>query len=281
MKTLFEAHAADAYCRYLVRHYENFSVASPLLPAHLRLHLTRLYAYCRITDDLGDENGSLALARLRDWRKQVEACLAAGPPPTHPVLYALRRTIEECRLPTQPFLDLINANLQDQTVTTYDTWDDLRQYCQWSAAPVGRLVLGIWGMRDGTAERLSDDVCIGLQLANFAQDVTLDRAKQRTYLIQADLRALGTAGAIRAMCDRSATLLDSGRELESLVPRRLAVQLALYRLGGLAILSAIQRLGYRTDQQRPHLSYLRKLAVASRALIGEGRRKHVSSRGVA
>ena len=176
MKALTELQAADAYCRYLAgRHYENFSVASLLLPSALRLHLARIYAFCRTTDDLGDESGPSALPRLALWREQVQQCFDGGPDPVHPVLFALRRTVAAFDLPPQPFLDLIAANVQDQRVSTYDTWDELRQYCLLSAAPVGRLVLRVFSVRDPHAGTLSDDVCIGLQLDNFAPDVAVDR----------------------------------------------------------------------------------------------------------
>ncbi len=274
MKELTELQAADAYCRYLAsRHYENFSVASLVLPAAARLHLARIYAFCRTTDDLGDENGPAALPRLALWRQQVERCFEDGPSPIHPVLLALTRTIAALDLPPQPFLDLIEANVQDQTVTGYDTWDELRQYCMLSAAPVGRLVLRVFGVREARAEKLSDDVCIGLQLANFAQDVSVDRAKGRTYLIQSDLNAKGIQGAIRAICERAEMLLAAGWELEDLVPLRLRVQLALYRLGGGAILSAIRQMDYRTDQRRPRLSRLAKARLVPLAVRQSRRRR--------
>lgn len=279
MKALTELEAADSYCRFLVnRHYENFSIASLILPSPLRLHLARVYAYCRTTDDLGDESGQDALVRLALWREQVIQCFAADAiAPVHPVLLALRHTAADCALPFQPCLDLIAANVQDQTVTTYETWEDLKRYCMLSAAPVGRLVLRVFGVRGARAEKLSDDVCIGLQLANFAQDVALDRTKGRTYLPQAALRAHDLAGAVQVTCERAARLLASGRELETLVPRRLRIQLALYRLGGMAILSAIAHIGYRTDQRRPQVSRPIKARLAVRAIIeSSGRRAYAS-----
>jgi squalene synthase HpnC len=269
-----ELSVADAYCRSLAhRHYENFSVASIFLPANTRLHLARLYAYCRVTDDLGDESASAALPRLVVWQEQVEQCLGRGPDPIHPVLLALRQTVAACHLPARPFLDLIAANMQDQVVSEYATWQELRSYCYLSAAPVGRLVLGIWGITGSEAERLSDDVCIGLQLANFAQDVAVDRMKGRTYLTQADITRYGLEGAIRSLCDRAEGLLASGHELESLVPERLRLQLTLYRLGGLAIISAIRSIDYRTDAYRPHLSVMAKLRLITIALAENRRRK--------
>jgi squalene synthase HpnC len=255
--------AADEYCRHLLRHYENFTVASRLTPRPLRRDLTRVYAFCRTTDDLGDESGdsTLAVRRLTDWRSEVEA-LFDGSAPLHPVLVALAPTVERRGLPAQPFLDLIDANLQDQRVSSYEGWDALLGYCRLSAAPVGRMVLRLFSIDDPHAVALSDDVCIGLQLANFAQDVSVDARRGRTYLLQHDIRDAGITHATRALCERARTLLQSGRELEAMSPLRLRAQLALYRLGGDAILDAIAAVGYDTSARRPVVSR------SSRALIG-------------
>src|SRR6202035_5612634 len=170
---------------------------------------------------------------------------------THPVLVALTDTVRHFQLEAQPFVDLIDANVQDQRVDTYDDWPALRGYCARSAAPVGRIVLRLFDIHDPAAVSLSDDVCIGLQLANFAQDVSVDRRLGRTYLLQSDIREHGIDGATRAMCERARALLASGLALEPLAPPRLRVQLSLYRLGGEAILEAIAATGYRTATQRP------------------------------
>ena len=268
-----ELGAADSYCRYLAnRHYENFSVASLILPGATRLHLVRIYAFCRTTDDLGDESGEDALLRLDRWREEVERCFEGSAAPIHPVLVALRQTARACDLPAGPFLDLIAANVQDQTVAQYEDFDDLWQYCTRSAAPVGRMVLGVFGVRDARAERLSDDVCIGLQLANFAQDVSVDRQKGRTYIPQSHIAACGIRGAITVTCEQADRLLASGWELEGMVPPRLRFQLALYRLGGRAIITAIREMEYRTDERRPNLSRLTKARLVPVA-IQQCRRK--------
>src|SRR5579863_851063 len=155
--------AADAYCRVLTHgHYENFVVSFPGLRADLRTDLARFYAYCRTTDDLGDESGSFARVRLRRWRDEVVAVFS-GEPATHPVLVALSETIARRALPPAPFLDLIAANEQDQDVATYAAWPQLEQYCMLSAAPVGRIVLRLFDIEGTLATQLSDDVCIGLQ----------------------------------------------------------------------------------------------------------------------
>ncbi len=256
---------ADAFCRTLARsHYENFTVASALLPGALRLHLARVYAFCRVTDDLGDDSRSTA--RLLAWREQVATALEETVIPTHPVLVALRETVSTCSIAVQPFLDLVDANLQDQRVAAYRTWPELEAYCRLSAAPVGRMVLAVMGIRGTRAQRLSDSVCIGLQLANFAQDVAVDAALGRSYLPCDDVDALGLSGAVRALCDRSRRLLQSGHELERMTSGRLRAQLAMYRLGGTAILDAIGRASYRTDLARPEVGATTKARVAAEAV---------------
>ena len=266
MSVASEAAAADAYCQALAKgHYENFWVAAPFLSAGRRRHLARIYAYSRTTDDLGDESGDLALGRLAAWRDAVEAMLA-GAEPVHPVLAAMRRTVEQLSIPGSLLLDLIAANEQDQRVSAYESWDELRGYCMLSAAPVGRMVLRVFGAWSGRAERLSDDVCIGLQLANFAQDVSVDLAKGRCYLLQPEVRAQGVEGAVELTCERAARLLSSGLELEAMVPGLLRVQLALYRLGGEAILNAIRRSGYATETVRPVVGAPAKVRLLPGAL---------------
>ena len=277
-----ELAAADAYCRLLAgRHYENFTVASRLLPSPLRLDLARVYAYCRFTDDLGDESGDRARPRLERWLGEVRHLFAGGTP-VHPVLVALAGTVARHRLPEQPFVDLVRANQRDQEVTAYDTWPDLLGYCHLSAAPVGRIVLTLFGLGRPEAERLSDDVCIGLQLANFAQDVGVDAARGRCYLLRPEIRRLGMAGAVHVHCERARRLLASGEELEHLASGGLRLQLALYRLGGLAILDSIERAGFETATFRPRVPARTKVALLARAVAtmrrGGG---HVGSVGTA
>jgi squalene synthase HpnC len=260
--------AADAYCRILTRrHYENFNVASRFVNASTRRDLSRIYAYCRTTDDLGDESPrGTALARLERWRSEVEA-LFGGVQPIHPVLVALQHTVERHLMPAQPFLDLIAANVQDQHLTHYRSWQELEGYCRLSAAPVGRMVLRVFGVNGARSEHLSDDVCIGLQLANHAQDVSRDAAIGRRYLVDSDVEARGMAGAAQAMVERARVLLASGATLEQSVPRPLRLQLALYRMGGLAICDAIAAIGYKTENERPSVSAATKASLLVRAAV--------------
>lgn len=266
MSEYSELEAADAYCRLLTRkHYENFLIVSGLRDRALRLDLMRIYAYCRTTDDLGDESGDAALDRLERWQAQVRA-LFAGRAPLHPVLVALGHTIRARKLSPQPFENLIEANRRDQLTARYETWPELYEYCTYSAAPVGRMVLEAFGMSNAVTERLSDDVCVGLQLANFAQDVTWDTAKGRSYLVEEEVRADGVTAAVRAHCDRARRLLTSGEELERMAPPALRRQLSLYRLGGLAIVRAVERARYRSNQRRPRVPAGQKLVLLFRVL---------------
>jgi len=266
---------ADAYCRRLVQHYENFTVASRLTPRKLRRDLTRIYAFCRTTDDLGDmtRDRALAIDRLEHWRGELLS-LYEGALPRHPVMIALAPTVRAHDLPARAFLDLIEANLQDQWVSTYEDWTALLQYCRLSAAPVGRMVLQLFGVEDLRAKILSDDVCIGLQLANFAQDVGDDAGRGRTYLLQNELRWFGSEGAVHAMCDRARDLLASGRCLEGLVNGRLRLQLTLYRLGGEAILDAVAAIGYQTSGVRPTVGRRSRVRLLRRALVDSYVRSH-------
>src|ERR671933_2135472 len=166
---------------------ENFPVASLLFPRRLRPHLRRVYAYCRLVDVLGDEAEGDRLALLDELEREVEACY--GGEPAWPVLRELRPTIVESGLPREPFLRLIEANRMDQRIAAYETWDDLKGYCVHSADPVGRLVLGVLRRADEPElVEASDDVCTGLQLVNFLQDVPRDLALGRVYLPLEDRR---------------------------------------------------------------------------------------------
>ncbi len=184
--TLAEAHE---YCARLARtHYENFSVASWFLPRRLRQHFYNVYAYCRISDDLGDEVGDTAasLELLNQWQQELDACYEGNP--RHPVFVALAETVRQFDIPKHEFSDLLIAFRQDQTITRFETFNDLLAYCRYSANPVGHLVLYLCGYRDFERQYLSDFTCTALQLANFWQDVSVDYEKGRIYLPLEDLR---------------------------------------------------------------------------------------------
>src|SRR5277367_1141467 len=188
---------AQEYCAQLARtHYENFSVASWFLPRRLRQHFFNVYAYCRISDDLGDEVGDTAasLELLDQWQRELDACYNGSP--KHPVFVALAESVREFDIPQHEFSDLLIAFRQDQTITRFETFDDLLAYCHYSANPVGHLVLYLCGYRDPERQQLSDFTCTALQLANFWQDVSDDYAKGRIYLPLEDLRRFRVGEAV-------------------------------------------------------------------------------------
>ncbi|HEV2698078.1 MAG TPA: squalene synthase HpnC [Terriglobales bacterium] len=271
-----------SYCERLARtHYENFSVATWFLPKRLRQHFFNVYAYCRISDDLGDETGDPAtsLELLDQWESELNACYGASP--RHPVFVALAGTVREFDIPKHEFADLLTAFRQDQTVTRYETFDDLLGYCRYSANPVGHLVLYLSGCRDAERQQLSDFTCTALQLANFWQDVTLDYEKCRIYLPLEDLRKYKVAEAdianrnnspqfremMRFEVSRAREWFKRGLPLVDEVSRELAIDIELFTRGGQEILNAIERQDYAVLGRRPAISKMRKLALVASAAL--------------
>lgn len=276
---------ALAYTRWLARaHYENFHVVSFLLPRRLHQDFYNVYSFCRWADDLGDEIGDprKSLELLEEWRSELAAMYRGEV--RHPVYVALRETVERHHIPEQPFADLIRAFFQDQSVTRYDTWEQLLDYCVYSANPVGRLVLHLCGYSDEERRRLSDFTCTALQLANHWQDVSRDWEKGRVYIplevmaghgysveaLQADLEGGKGGQPFRAMmqdlCHRARDLFAKGLPLVDLVDRRLAVDLDLFSRGGMAILDRIAAQDYDVIAKRPALSKAAKAVLLIKAL---------------
>jgi squalene synthase HpnC len=275
---------ARAWCKRLAEsHYENFHVASWFLPADLRPHFHSIYAYCRVSDDLGDEVGdpAQALALLEQWGRELDACYEGRA--RHPVFVALAETIRECFIPKEPFADLLVAFRRDQIVSRYETIDDVLNYCRYSANPVGRLVLYVCGESNEENFRLSDLTCTALQLANFWQDVREDYARGRIYIPKNDMEvfrvseeqiAEGVAtpefrGLMRCEVEQARSLFEEGLPLIGRVHRDLALDLDLFSRGGLEILRAIERQGYDVLSARPAISKSRKLALLLRAVSGK------------
>jgi squalene synthase HpnC len=273
---------AYAYCERLARsHYENFSVATWFLPKRLRQHFYNVYAYCRISDDLGDETGDCqaSLQLLDQWESELNACYTGDP--RHPVFVALAGTVREFDIPKQTFADLLTAFRQDQRVTRYETFEDVLSYCHYSANPVGHLVLYLCGYRDSERQQLSDYTCTALQLANFWQDVSDDYAKGRIYLPLEDLRKYNVAesdiagkkntGAFRDMMrfevQRAWEWFDRGFPLAGKVSRELATDIELFSRGGQEILNAIERQDYAVLGRRPVISKRRKFSLVARAAL--------------
>ena len=275
---------AQAYCERLARsHYENFSVATWFLPGKLKQHFYNVYAYCRISDDLGDEVGDprQSLQLLDQWETELSACYDGAP--RHPVFVALAETVRRFAIPKHEFSDLLIAFRQDQTVTRFPTFNDVLGYCRYSANPVGHLVLYLCGYSDAERQQLSDFTCTALQLANFWQDVAVDYAKGRIYLPLEDLQRYGvseeqvaqrrvTAQFIELMkfeVQRAREWFDRGLPLVKKVNRELAVDLELFSRGGQEILNAVERQGFDVLTRRPVISKPRKLWLVLRAAVGK------------
>jgi squalene synthase HpnC len=238
---------------------ENFPVASLLAPRFARPHLRAVYGFARLVDNLGDEAEGDRGALLDQLERELE-----GSPRTD-IMRRLHATIADRRLPLDPFRRLIEANRRDQVRRRYETWEELREYCTYSADPVGRLVLGIYGRADNAElAAMSDAVCTGLQLVNFVQDPPRDLALGRVYMPQEDLRRFGVADEelagpltpaiaelLRFEGERARALLERGLPLRRALGGRPGLAVALYARGGLAALAALERAGWDVFTGRP------------------------------
>jgi squalene synthase HpnC len=279
---------ARAWCAELASsHYENFHVATFFLPKRLRPHFESIYAYCRVSDDLGDEVGDTrtALRLLNTWGEMLDECYDAPERSMHPVFVALRETIVECELPRVLFSDLLVAFKMDQVKTKYATWEELEEYSHYSANPVGRLVLWASGYRDEELALLSDKVCTGLQVANFWQDIVRDAEIGRRYLPAESMAKYGVEEGqlegrvftpeFRAMMQelvaRTRVMLREGGAVSGRVDKELAVTLDLFRKGGEAILDGIEAQDFDVLRGRPMVTKSKKLMLLLGALVGKAR----------
>jgi squalene synthase HpnC len=274
---------AEAYerCRRIaLGHYENFPVVSWLLPQDVRPHIFALYAYCRGVDDLGDESMGDRMILLEEWEQELHRAYD-GAPSSDPRFIALAHTIQRFQLPREPFERLIEANRRDQYMTRYETFDQLLAYCSYSANPVGRLVLRIFGYEDLEMDKLSDATCTALQLANFWQDVARDyHGNGRIYIPREDMRKYGVSEddiassnvtlasrrLIRFEVRRTRKLFARGLSLIDRVDGKFRLDLRLFTLGGLAVLDSIEDHRYDVLTSRPRVSSTRKAWLALRGL---------------
>ncbi|HVB97738.1 MAG TPA: squalene synthase HpnC [Candidatus Dormibacteraeota bacterium] len=274
---------ARRYTGGLARHhYENFRVASWLLPRRFHQAFYDVYSYCRWADDLGDEVGDAAasLELLDWWERELDRALVRQA--RHPVFIALAETIADFGLPAEPFRDLLRAFRQDQTVRCYADWEGLLDYCRYSASPVGRLVLAMGGYRDPERTRLSDLTCTALQLANCWQDVARDYAKGRIYIPLDLLSSRGLSeqdiGAgrfdhryrelMRDLVARTRRLFEGGLPLAERVSPEWRIDIELFSRGGMAVIDAIEAAGYDTLTRRPVVRRSTQMRLLGRALAG-------------
>lgn len=268
---------AEHWCQQFARqHAENFTVASWLLPSHLRQPFANLYAWCRWADDLADETSDAekSLTLLDAWESQLHDCFAGEA--EHPIYVALAETLRDFELPRQPFLDLLGAFRQDQRQRSYESFAELLDYCRLSANPVGRLVLQLGRCASAEAEKLSDSICTGLQLVNFWQDVRRDWVeRRRTYLPRATLRefhcdaaviASGRADdpfrqAIAFEVERAEGYLRAGWPLVALVSPELRIEVELFIRSGFAVANAIRRQRFDVLSRRPTIGKAKKMQL--------------------
>jgi len=273
---------AEAYTRWLsTNHYENFHIVSFLLPKRLHQDFYNVYAFCRWADDLGDEMGDTAesLRLLAWWRRELHRMYEGSA--THPVFVALQGTVARHQLPRTPFDDLITAFERDQTITRYPTYEDLFEYCKYSANPVGRLVLYLCGYSDEERQRLSDSTCTALQLANFWQDVSVDLLKDRVYIpleamarhnyteneLFAHRETQAFQAVMKEVTSRARLLFEEGLPLVQMVNRRLSLDLDLFSRGGMMVLDKIEGQHYLVLGRRPAISKTERLRLLLTSLV--------------
>ncbi len=272
------------YCENLAYgHYENFPVASFLIPREKRRHIAAIYAFARTADDFADEPGLNERERMRrliDWEKELEDCYAGLA--RREIFNALKETIREYDIPRDLFMRLLKAFKSDVVTRRHATFHDLLRYCTDSANPVGRLVLLLFGYREAKLFEWSDHICTALQLANFWQDVTVDLDKDRVYLPLEDLRRFGVSEqqllsrsftpAFRNLLEfqvtRTREYFEKGKPLLESVGRNLRLELRLTWRGGMEILRKIENAGYDVLKERPRLSKKDKLTLLIRSIAG-------------
>ncbi|MCM8811537.1 MAG: squalene synthase HpnC [Candidatus Omnitrophica bacterium] len=282
-------HQSYRYCEWIAyHHYENFPVASLILPKEKRSHVAAVYAFARSADDFADEIRYQAdsLELLEAWRAALWACQNGGGVKlvSHPIFIALAHSITTCGLPVQLLDDLLTAFRMDVTKRRYENWQELLDYCRFSANPVGRLVLTIFGYQDPELHLLSDHICTGLQLANHWQDLRIDMEKDLLYIPRDLQRRFGVdeeefRGAMQGrmsdrfralmaeLVDRADALFKAGAALPGKVEGPLRLELKLTLLGGRAVLERIRQVDYDVFRQRPVLSPLAKLKLLGLGLV--------------
>ena len=283
--------SAQEFCRqYTRQHYENFTVASFLLPRQVRQAFYPVYSFCRWADDLGDESpdNQTALAALDDWNSQLNDCYQGRA--EHPIFIALKPIVDEFSIPKSLFADLIAAFRLDQTKKEYNSREELLNYCKLSANPVGRIVLHLAQTTDEESMALSDKICTGLQLANHWQDVARDKRRKtsdglsdsRRYVPLDDMNSCGYSlddfenevynpafiETMSRLCDWADSFFTEGSPLVSRVPRSFQTDIKLFIMGGQKIVEAIRRVDFNVWSNRPTISRWSKFRLLLKALTG-------------
>ncbi|HRJ86922.1 MAG TPA: squalene synthase HpnC [Ignavibacteria bacterium] len=272
------------YCEDIAKgHYENFPVASLLLPKDKRKYVYAIYAFARAADDFADEEGieggaPKRVALLDEWNQKLKDCYNGKA--YDPIFIALGKTVQDCRIPIKPLEDLLSAFKQDVVKSRYNTFDEVLDYCTRSANPVGRLVLMIFGCHDDEFFKYSDKICTALQLTNFWQDVEVDLRKDRIYLPEEDIKQFGYSYRQLEMkqdnenfrvlmkyeAERTQAIFDEGKKLIEMTAgnadtMKLSKELKLTWLGGTTILAKLKEIDYNVLNQRPTISAFDKLRI--------------------
>lgn len=266
--------ATFASCAELARsHYENFSIASCLLPKHLKPHFYAIYAFARGVDDLGDEAVGDRLALLDLWDQELTSCYNGKP--SHPHFIALAKTIRLFDIPPLPFKRLIEANRRDQKPVRFGTFADLLEYCTYSANPVGHMLLYLAGINDEQLQSISDKTCTALQVTNFLQDIRRDYHIGRVYVPSEDFERFGVSehqirhgnfdanfrSLIAFEISRTRQMFVDGYQLIDHLDRSIRTDFALFVRGGLSILQTIENRNYDVLSSRPVLSKFEKTKI--------------------
>lgn len=272
------------YCEEIAKdHYENFPVASLLLPKDKRRYIYSIYAFARAADDFADEPGIMGgnekrLALLDEWNQKLKECYKGKA--YDPVFIALGKTVEDCRIPIDTLESLLKAFRQDVLKSRYTTFDEVLDYCSNSANPVGRLVLMVFGSHDEELFKYSDKICTALQLTNFWQDAAVDLQKDRVYLPEEDIKRFGYTydklfdkvydssfiELMKFQVNRTRRLFEEGKKLINAASKnaklkKLAKELKLTWLGGNKILDKIEEINYNTLAKRPVISKTEKIKL--------------------
>jgi squalene synthase HpnC len=278
-----ETEDAFRHCLAIARdHYENFPVASHFIPGRLRPHVAAIYAFARAADDMADEGSRTPTERLdalAAWESNLDGCYNGEA--VHPVFVALADTVRRFDIPRKPFAELLTAFRMDVTCNRYERFEDLLGYCKHSANPIGYLVLCIFEEVREENVRFSDQICTALQLTNFWQDISLDWRRGRLYVPLEDLERFGYTeyDLEHAVADdrfrplmeyqvsRTRDMFWKGKELLNRVGGSLRFELLLTYRGGMAILDAIEGIGYDVLNRRPVLSAWNKFSIALSATL--------------
>lgn len=277
------------YCEDLTRrHYENFPVASFLIPKARRKYIYAIYAFARAADDFADEPGieggkEKRLALLDEWNTKLDDCY--GGKAYDPIFIALGETVKDCKIPKELLENLLDAFRQDVVKNRYENFNEVLNYCKNSANPVGRLVLTVFDIHGDELHNNSDKICTALQLANFWQDVKVDLEKNRIYLPKDEMNKFGVSeedlknskfnpdfrGLTKFQVERTESLFDEGKKLIELLKRdsvskRLILELKLTWLGGMEILNKIKAIDYNVLKTRPKLNIIDKLKLVIKTL---------------